>query len=109
MKNDIFLHSQNMKIHEKIRTIRQTKGLTQDYLADKIGIDTVNYGRIERGQAKLTVDRFLEISEILEVAPNLFFETNTKPEGDDIIGLLNKIFETEVQILKQMKNEECKS
>ncbi len=107
MKNDILLLLQNMEIHEKIRTIRQSKGFTQDYVAEKIGIDTVNYGRIERGQAKLTIERFLKISEIFEVKPALFFSENKEVGSNEMLILLNKIYETEQEILKQMKNEDC--
>lgn len=106
MKNDILLLLQNMEIHEKIRTIRQTKGFTQDYVAEKIGIDTVNYGRIERGQAKLAMDRFLKISEILEVKPSLFFSENKEIGSNDMLILLNKIYLTEQEILKQMKTND---
>jgi len=107
MKNDILLLHKKMEIHEKIRTIRQSKGLTQDYVAGRIGIDTVNYGRIERGQAKLSIDRFVEITKILEVNPSMFFEKNKEKQNNDMLLLLNKIYETEVQILKQIKNEDC--
>ena len=105
MRNDIILPLQKMKIHEKIRTIRQAKGLTQDYIADKLYLDTVNYGRIERGQAKLTMDRFLKIAEILNVKPNLFFNDDNKADtNNEIIILLKQIYETETQILKQLQN-----
>ncbi len=103
MNNNILLLLKNMEIHEKIRTIRQSKGLTQDNVADEIGIDTVNYGRIERGQAKLTMDRFIKIAEILQISPTLFFEKNKEEDSDDMLFLLNKIYETEKQILEQMK------
>ncbi len=105
MKNNIFLYSQNMEIHDKIRTVRQSKGYTQDFIADKIGIDTVNYGRIERGQAKLTIDRFIKIAEILETPPELFFANNNGNSNNEMLVILKKIYETELQILNKMKNE----
>ncbi len=88
-------------ILEKIRTTRVSKGYTQDYIAEKLGIDAVNYGRIERGQARLTLDRFLKICEILEIEPAEFFETGANYE---IIEYLKKIYETEKLILKTLKS-----
>ncbi|GIW50643.1 MAG: hypothetical protein KatS3mg080_1254 [Anoxybacillus sp.] len=41
------------------------KGLTQEFMAKKLKLDVANYSRIERGVAKLTVERLQEIAEIL--------------------------------------------
>ncbi len=89
------------EIIEKIRNIRLSKGYTQEYIAEKLGIDAVNYGRIERGQAKLTLDRFVKICEILDVPPGSFFND----EPDLIIQYLEKIYETEKEILETIKNQ----
>jgi len=62
------------KIPEKIRNLRLQKGLTQEYMADKLHIDTVNYGRLERGKSSITIDRLWNISQILEVSISSFFE-----------------------------------
>lgn len=111
MKNDLFLLLQKMEVHEKIRAIRQAKGFTQEYVADRLGIEAVNYGRIERGQAKLTIDRFVEISQILESSPLDFFASDkTSEPAEQILSYLKKIYEKEQQILEklnQIKNEDC--
>lgn len=54
-----------MKVHENIRALRMAKGLTQEFMAKKLKLDVANYSRIERGVAKLTVERLQEIAEIL--------------------------------------------
>ena len=87
------------EIIDKIRNIRLSKGYTQEYIATKLGIDTVNYGRIERGQAKLPLDRFLKICEILEVKPEDLFNDSE----NEIITYLKKIYEVEKQILNEIK------
>lgn len=100
---DIILHSyKTMKIYEKIRAVRQAKGYTQDYIADKLSIDTVNYGRIERGQAKLTIDRFELICKILDVSPQSFFsDKKSLQKKDELENIMNRIY-TEV---KQINNK----
>ena len=87
-------------ILEKIRNIRLSRGYTQEYMAEKLGIDTVNYGRIERGKSKLTLERFLKICEILQVSPTELLNN----EKDEIIKYLKKIYETEIEILETIKN-----
>ncbi len=87
------------EILEKIRNIRLSHGYTQEYMAEKLGIDTVNYGRIERGKSKLTLDRFLKICEILQVSPNELLND----ENNEIIEFLKKIYKTEIEILETLK------
>jgi len=54
-----------MKITYTIREIRITKSISQEFMALKLGIDTSNYSRIERGTAPLTIERMITIAEIL--------------------------------------------
>lgn len=54
-----------MKVNENIRALRMARGLTQEFMAKKLKMDVANYSRIERGVAKLTVERLQEIAEIL--------------------------------------------
>ncbi len=88
------------EILEKIRNLRLSRGYTQEYMAEKLGIDTVNYGRIERGKSKLTLDRFLKICDILQVSPTELLNDNQ----NEIISYLKKIYEIEIEILDTLKN-----
>ncbi len=55
--------------HTKIKQIRELKNFTQEYVADRIGLSTRAYSKIESGETQLTVNRLNEISEILEIDP----------------------------------------
>ena len=88
------------EILEKIRNLRLSRGYTQEYMAEKLGIDTVNYGRIERGKSKLTLDRFLKICDILQVSPTELLNDNQ----NEIISYLKKIYKIEIEILDTLKN-----
>ncbi len=94
-----------MKIYEKIRTIRISKGYTQEYIAGKLNIDAVNYGRIERGQAKLPIERLMKIAEILEFdIKDLFSDNKNKTiEDDKSLKLLLRIYKIEKLIYKEIK------
>ncbi len=54
-------------IPEKIRLIRLNKGLSQENLADMLGVSTTAYGDIERGRTELTLSKIENLAKILEV------------------------------------------
>lgn len=57
------------EIHLRIKSIRQSLGFSQDYVASQIGISQNAYSRVELGVAKLSIDRMLKIAFILGVSP----------------------------------------
>lgn len=63
-----------MKIGNKIRRIREIKGIKQETIANKIGIAQSSYGKIERGEIQLSVDRLQAIAEALELPVNSILE-----------------------------------
>ncbi|WP_428655402.1 helix-turn-helix domain-containing protein [Runella sp.] len=54
-------------IAEKIRLFRLERGLSQENMADSLGISTTSYGDIERGKTDLSLSRFYQIAEALNV------------------------------------------
>jgi transcriptional regulator with XRE-family HTH domain len=57
-----------MKVLDNIKRIRKERGLSQEYVAGKILIHTINYGKIENGITALTIERLYEIAKILNVS-----------------------------------------
>jgi len=55
---------------QNIQTIRKLKGLTQQELADQIGINLQSLSKIERGVNYPTFDTLEKIIETLQVTPN---------------------------------------
>ncbi len=53
----------------KIKQIRELKNFTQEYVAQKLGLSTRAYSKIETGETQLTINRLNEISEVLEIQP----------------------------------------
>lgn len=54
-------------ITEKIRFLREQKKLRHEDMAERLGISQSSYSRLEKGDAKLDVERFKKIAEVLEV------------------------------------------
>jgi len=61
-----------------IRKIRAEKNYTQDYLAAKLGISQNAYSKIELGYSSITLNRVIEIADILEIDFSEFFELERK-------------------------------
>ena len=55
-----------MLINEKIRLLRQQKGLSQAKMARQLNISTNGYGNIERGQTNLSLTKLKQIAAILD-------------------------------------------
>jgi transcriptional regulator with XRE-family HTH domain len=58
-----------MQIGEKIRKIREMKGISQDYIAKKLRISPQAYGKIEREETRLDVQRLNAIAQCMDVDP----------------------------------------
>lgn len=66
-----------MYIGEKIKKVRHLKGLTQEQVALKLCISKQAYGKIERNQTKVDVERLYQLYDILEI-PSVFINTKTE-------------------------------
>ncbi len=55
------------KIGEKIRKYRKAKGLSQELLAEKVGISVTHMSHIETGNTKLGLPVLVALSIVLEV------------------------------------------
>ncbi|TVR75928.1 MAG: XRE family transcriptional regulator [Chitinophagaceae bacterium] len=98
-----------MKIHKKIRAIRLSKGYKQNYMAYKLDIDTANYGRLERGETKITIERLealakifdLDITELVNV--NRETTQNATLQDDEITEINHKLSKIlyEIQYIRQ--------
>jgi transcriptional regulator with XRE-family HTH domain len=56
-----------MKIHEKIRLVRESKSWSQEYMAEKLGMSLNGYAKIERGETKAYNPKLEQIADILEI------------------------------------------
>ena len=101
----LYIFANNMNVSDKLRIIRQSKGYTQDYVAEKLNIDPVNYGRIERGQTKLTIDRLQKLADIFEINIVEFFDEQSNQNLSETSDLLKKIYEIELKILKELQTK----
>lgn len=62
------------KVANKIRTFRRMQDLTQEWVANQLGISLSAYGEIERGATDPSLTRLLQISETLNFSLRDLFE-----------------------------------
>jgi transcriptional regulator with XRE-family HTH domain len=55
------------KIIHNIKTIRESKNLTADYIAQQIGISQSTYSRKESGESDFSLPELIRIGDVLEV------------------------------------------
>lgn len=60
-------------VAKNLRRIRQARGLTQEELADRAGINRNYVGKLEREENAATVDTLEKLARILEIDPIEFF------------------------------------
>lgn len=62
------------KIGQNIRFTRKSQGLSQENLAEKIGVSRNYIGMIERAEVNLPTKTLLEIAVALNVHPKTFYD-----------------------------------
>jgi transcriptional regulator with XRE-family HTH domain len=67
-----------MRVHEKIRFIRQAKGLTQEEVANKLQMSVNGYGDIERGETDVSLSRLEQIADLFEIRLSELFILDEK-------------------------------
>jgi len=67
------------KLGKKIKQIRNSLGLSQMDLAEKIGVSFQQIQKYEKGATKISVLRLQQISEALGIPIFSFFETSATP------------------------------
>lgn len=56
-----------MTVQDKIRILRESEQWTQDEMAEKLGMSKAGYGKIERGENRISLDKLEKIAQIFDV------------------------------------------
>jgi transcriptional regulator with XRE-family HTH domain len=74
-------------IKNKIKSIRELKNYTQEYMAEQLGLTQAGYSKIEKGKTILSYVKLVEIARILEVS----VEDILSFDGQRYFGNFNKV------------------
>ncbi|MBS4172079.1 helix-turn-helix transcriptional regulator [Bacillus sp. FJAT-49736] len=63
-----------MEINEIVKFLRNSKGISQTFLAKKLKLSVSGYNMKERGKRPITIKELEKIAIILEVPVSIFFD-----------------------------------
>ncbi len=86
------------KVLDKLKMARKEKGYSHENMAIELGISQAAYTNIEKNESKLTVERLIKISEILEKPTYYFFEISphniyNQHNTDNAIGHIDNLYQ----------------
>ena len=86
------VHSVDVHVGQKIRERRWLVGMTQQHLAEAVGIKFQQIQKYETGMNRVSASRLWDISRVLDVQPSFFFDglDSDGPAEDGEAKLLKK-------------------
>lgn len=82
-----------MNLGSRIRERRQQIHLSQEILAERVGISSNTISRIEGGQTAMSVEIFLKLVHVLEIDANILL--GKKEDGGQLQGIFHRIRQLE--------------
>ncbi len=58
----------------RVRTVRESKGLSQEALAELAGLHRTYVSGVERGQRNIGLENLVRLARALDVSPTAFFD-----------------------------------
>ena len=99
------------RINENIKTIRELKNYTQEYMALRLNITQAGYSRIEKGSNRLSFEKLEEIAAVFEmdVRKIIKFDIShyVEPGFKSIAGtgqgsVLNRLYSDKIALLEKL-------
>ncbi len=91
----------NGSIKEKIYETRRKKGISQEEVANKLGISLNSYRKIERGPTQLVSQRIWEIAQALNVTPEELVMDDDFETGMSLPDIERHEYAATIQSLKE--------
>ena len=81
-------------IGQRIRKIRKARGMSQEDLAEKIGISTTHMSHIETGNTKMSLPTFAAIASALETRTDEILYDESVEGRSVSIAYINEMFDS---------------
>jgi len=100
-----------MNLGKSIQSIRKRQGLTQEVLADKVGISRPSLSQIENNSVRPEQDTLKRICEALEVPESLVYIHSFEKEDvpDSKRGIYEQLFPIIKEMIQRVATEGTKS
>ncbi|MFN5295438.1 MAG: helix-turn-helix domain-containing protein [Flavobacteriales bacterium] len=93
-------------IGERIRKFRALSGLSQENVAEELGMSTANYGKIERGEITISVNHLFAIAAVFHIHPGDFFTepNSTAKEPNAVYTPIQDFIELQATVATMQKD-----
>lgn len=89
-------------VGDRIKRRRKAAGLTQEALAEQIGLSKNHLSNIERGRYLPTIETLLMICDALGQTPDYYLIGKLSPETDRISQMVKRLSEDSQRILYRL-------
>jgi transcriptional regulator with XRE-family HTH domain len=107
----------NKSLAIRIRMLRESKHLKQEYVAEQIGVSPATYSKIENGKTSLSTTRLQQIANVLQLSTTLLLAEDSIQSTDDCKKIIaqqkqqleqgsQKIFELEQERVQSLEREQ---
>ena len=99
MSDNDFLKEMGQRIMVRRKSLR----MTQEELAEKLGVSTQMISNLELGKKAIRPDNLAKVCSVLELSADFILTgANTKTAVDDVAGKLIQLTPEELQIVRDM-------
>jgi transcriptional regulator with XRE-family HTH domain len=101
-------------VARKIKQIRTQQGISQEYMAEELGITQPSYARLETEDARINIVRLMLIAKVLEVpasellgekAQNINNQSHNETANAYNVERVNKIINADKSHIESLKEE----
>ncbi len=95
------MHDTMKQIGKRLRALRKSHKYTQEQVAEKAGINSTYYGRVERGEANISLELLIPLAKSLEVTLSELLDIESEKSKEQMLSEM-------LQLLKQASENEVK-
>jgi transcriptional regulator with XRE-family HTH domain len=92
-------------IGQRIKKLREAKGITQETMAIQLDVTQSNYGRLEKDDRRLNVVKLLKIARILDLNICSLFTETDESKMSDASGFTNANKEVYDILVESLRSE----
>lgn len=96
-------------LYDRIKNLRKLKGISQADMGDRLGMSQNNFGKIERGEIDLTINRLKQIAKALNVSlKEVLFPESLQDKAIPELTRELEIIKREKEVLQREKDVQAK-
>ena len=97
-------------IGNKIRTLRESRGLSQDNIAIELGLSQPSYARLEKEDDRISITRLINIAKVLKTSVSELIDEKTQKvinqqNSENASAYVDSIIHSDKEHIKSLKEE----